>query len=285
MISDLLKQKEFTFSCEIFPPQKGAELCGVLELVQNTAQLGPDFVSVTCGAGGTTAGTTREVARHIEMCGVTALAHVTCAALDKDQVTGLLGALADDGIKNILALRGDLPHSEKAPKPGHYQYASELVADIKSRGGFCIGGACYPEGHVESYNQDEDIAFLKEKVDAGCDFLATQMFFDNSVLYKFLFKLLKKDIDVPVVAGIMPVTNKKQIAKILEVSGTALPARFQNILDKFGDNPPAMQQAGIAYATEQITDLIANGVRGIHVYTMNKPEIAAKIMDNLSCII
>jgi methylenetetrahydrofolate reductase (NADPH) len=240
---------------------------------------------VTCGAGGNTAVFTETLAQHIEKFNVPALAHITCIATNKNEISKILNDYENLGIQNVLALRGDLPKDASPPGGERYRYANELVAAIKERGGFCIGAACYPEGHVESANQDEDITYLKQKVDAGCDFLTTQMFFDNNVLYKFLFKLSQKGINVPVLAGIMPVTNKAQIQRILELSGTVLPPRFQNILDKFGDNPAAMKQAGIAYATEQIIDLVANNVRGIHLYTMNKPDIAQQIIHNLSDIL
>ncbi|MCL2070215.1 MAG: methylenetetrahydrofolate reductase [Treponema sp.] len=284
-ISDILGEKELTVSCEIFPPKTGADLEHAFEIAGKIAALKPDFISVTCGAGGSTAAYTEKLAQHIESSSVPALAHITCAGTRKEDISAVLDDYANKGIGNVLALRGDLPKGTTRPTEGHYVYASELVAAIKERGGFCVGAACYPEGHVESANQDEDIAHLKEKVESGCDFLTTQMFFDNNVLYKFLYKLSQKQINVPVLAGIMPVTNKIQIRRILELSGTVLPPRFQNIVDKFGDKPDAMRQAGIAYATEQIIDLVANNVRGIHIYTMNKPSIAEQILRNLSYIL
>ena len=187
------------------------------------------------------------------------------------------------GIENVLALRGDIPQDGSTPK--EYHYASELIREIKKAGDFCIGAACYPEGHVESANKTVDIDYLKQKVEAGCDFVTTQMFFDNSILYSYLYRIREKGIQVPVIAGIMPVTNAKQIRRITQMSGTYLPSRFMSIVDRFGDNPAAMKQAGIAYATDQIIDLIANGVNGIHVYSMNKPDVAMKIKENLSEIL
>jgi methylenetetrahydrofolate reductase (NADPH) len=284
-ISDLLNQKKTIVSCEIFPPKMGAETGNVFEIAKKIAASKPAFISVTCGAGGNTMSNTETLAQHIEEYGVPALAHLTCTSTPKKEIQATLDFYAQKGIKNVLALRGDFPKDGKRKAGEYFTYANELVAAIKQRGGFCIGAACYPEGHIESANQDEDIAHLKQKVDAGCDFLTTQMFFDNNVLYKFLYKLSQKGINVPVLAGIMPVTNKAQIKRILELSGTALPPRFANIVDKFGDNPAAMKQAGIAYATEQIIDLIANDVRGIHIYTMNKSDIASGIMQNISEII
>ena len=195
----------------------------------------------------------------------------------------MLEKFKQQGIENVLALRGDIP--EGGAPANDYHYAAELVRDIKAQGDFFVGGACYPEGHTESASKNEDILHLKEKVDAGCEFLTTQMFFDNSVMYSFLYQIREMGITVPVLAGVMPVTNKKQIKRSCELSGTYLPTRFKRMVDKFGDDPASMKQAGIAYATEQIIDLIANGVKGIHVYSMNKPEIAQAVMHNLSEIL
>lgn len=283
LICDRLASQPLTFSCELFPPKVGgAPVRG--EIVRETAALEPDFISVTYGAANSTAGNTLTMAQLIQAQGVDALAHLTCASSTREQLSAQLAQLRECGVQNLLALRGDLPRGEVAPGPDCYAHASDLVRAARAFGGFCIGGACYPEGHVESANQEQDILFLKEKVDAGCDFLTTQMFFDNSVLYRFLYKLYAKNITVPVLAGIMPVTNKKQIQRITALSSAALPPRFLTILDRFGEHNGAMEQAGIAYATEQIIDLIANGVRGVHLYTMNRPDIARRIMGNLSCI-
>ena len=223
------------------------------------------------------------VKRVLKNYGVTPLAHLTCLSSTKDKIADILGKLKENGIENILALRGDMPADADIKR--EYTYAYELVRDIKKYGDFCIGGACYPESHTESHNSADDIKHLKEKVDAGCDFLTTQMFFDNSILYSYLYKIREAGINVPIVAGIMPVTNAKQIKRICELSGTYLPRRFKSIVDRFGDNPDAMKQAGIAYATEQIIDLLANGVNAIHVYSMNKPDVAECIQKNLSEII
>ena len=195
---------------------------------------------------------------------------------------GVLSKLAEDKIENILALRGDIPNGQEFPADSQYQHACDLMKEIQNFGNFCIGGACYPEGHPESENLEKDIESLKIKVDCGCRFLTTQMFFDNNILYNFLYRLLHHKIDVPVIAGIMPVINGRQIARICKLSGTILPQRFRSIVDKFSNDSAAMSQAGIAYATEQIIDLIANDVRHIHIYTMNKPNIAGRIMSNLS---
>lgn len=284
-ISEILNSGRVTVSCELFPPKKDDDIARVKEVVRDISALRPDFMSVTYGAGGGTSRNTARIASEIQNCGVTALAHLTCVSSTREEVGQILSGLKEHHIENVLALRGDIPQNSDFPSPGQYRYASELVRQIREYGGFCIGAACYPEGHVECARREDDIEYLKEKVDSGCDFLTTQMFFDNNILYQFLYRILAKGIHIPVVAGIMPVTNSGQIRRICALSGTELPPRFKAIVDKFADKPAAMKQAGIAYATEQIIDLISNGVSAIHIYTMNKPDIAAKIMDNLSEII
>lgn len=285
-IKDLLQSDRVTVSCEIFPPKAGADISRIDTIVQKIAALHPDFISVTYGAGGSTSKRTLEIATKIQHTyHIPALAHLTCVSSTKEDITSMLGKMKENGIENILALRGDIPQDSDFPSPVQYHYASELIQDIKAQRDFCIGGACYPEGHVECEHKEDDIDFLKRKVECGCDFLTTQMFFDNNVLYNFLYRVLSKKINVPIVAGVMPVINSRQIKRSCELSGTALPPRFKAIADKFSDKPKAMRQAGIAYATEQIIDLISNGVNHIHLYTMNNPEIAAEIMGNLSAII
>ncbi len=283
-IKDLLAHKSVTVSCELFPPKRDSQI-SMHDIVSRTVCLSPDFISVTCGASGSkTAGTNNiDMAADIKASGANPLAHLSCVNASRVDVDAILAALSEKGIENILALRGDLP--EDGLGEGSFRYASQLVERIHRRGGFCVGAACYPEGHVECENQEQDLINLRRKVDMGVDFLITQMFFDNNILYRFLYKVLAKGIHVPVIAGVMPVTNRAQIQRITKLSGTALPPRFLNILDKFGDDPKAMQQAGVAYATEQIIDLIANGVRGVHIYTMNRPEIAAQIMENTSYLV
>lgn len=284
-IAELLAAKPVTLSFEVFPPKTDAAFEPIRAAVHDIARLKPDFMSVTYGAGGGTSDFTVRLASELQdVCGVTALAHLTCVSSTKEHVGRVLGELKARGIQNVLALRGDIPDGMDRSN-AVYQYAYQLIEEIHAAGDFCVGAACYPEGHVECDHQEEDILHLKRKVESGCDFLTTQMFFDNSVLYSFLYRILAKDIHVPVIAGVMPVTNGKQIKRICALSGTTLPARFRSILDRFGDNPAAMKQAGIAYATEQIIDLIANGVRGVHVYTMNKPDVAESILHNLSSIL
>ena len=278
-IKEILAQGKPTLSFEVFPPKTEAAYESVEKAAGEIAKLKPSFMSVTYGAGGGTSRYTVEIASMIQDLGVTPLAHLTCVSSTREKVHQVLEQLREKRIENVLALRGDIPADGVTPR--EYRYASQLIREIKEFGDFCIGAACYPEGHVDSANKSVDMDYLKEKVEAGCDFVTTQMFFDNSILYSYLYRIREKGITVPVIAGIMPVTNARQISRITGMSGTYLPSRFKSIVDRFGDNPAAMKEAGIAYATEQIIDLIANGVNGIHVYSMNKPDVAAKIQDNL----
>lgn len=283
-IKDLLARDQVTFSCEIFPPKKESGFQGVFQVADEICKLGVDFVSVTYGAGGSTTKKTVEVASHIQNGQkTTALAHLTCIDSTKDQVQAQLAQLRQQGIENIMALRGDKPKDFTGGSD--YVHAIDLVEEIRKAGGFCIGGACYPEGHMESPHKAEDIAHMREKVEAGCDFLTTQMFFDNNVYYNFLYQALSADIQVPIIPGIMPIINANQVRRSRELSGAIMPPRFLAIADKFAENPLAMEQAGIAYATDQIVDLIANGVKYIHLYTMNRPRTAERILANLSHIL
>lgn len=282
-ISDLLQKKEVTISCELFPPKKGSELEKAHEIVREMAKVKPSFMSVTYGASGGISEHTVDLANEVQnVNGVLALAHLTCASSGRDKIQEVLKELKEHQIENILALRGDIPEHVEFPLPNQYHHASELIEEIKNFGDFCIGGACYPEGHPEAESLEADIDNLKRKVEAGCEFLTTQMFFDNNILYNFLYRTLKRGIEVPVIAGIMPVTNVKQIRRITSLSGTILPQRFRAIVERFADHPAALKQAGSAYATDQIIDLIANGVNHVHIYTMNKPDVAGAIFRNLS---
>ncbi len=285
-IIERIRQEQVNISFEVFPPKTEDTYDKVLQATEAIAELKPSFISVTYGAGGGTSKNTVKIASHIQNdLGVDSIAHLTCVSSTKDEVRRVVEDMKIHGIQNVLALRGDIPKDAAFPVPGQYKYACELVEELKQMGDFCIGAACYPEGHVESEHKAEDILHLKQKVDCGVDFLTSQMYFDNSIFYNFLYQIREKGITVPVLPGIMPVTNGKQIARICQLSGTILPQRFRAIVDRFGDNPKAMQQAGIAYATDQIIDLIANGITNIHVYSMNKPEVAKAIMDNLSEIV
>ena len=282
-IRDILAKGTPTLSFEVFPPKTEDKFESVEKAAAQIAKLKPAFMSVTYGAGGGTSQYTVDIAAHIqERYQVTPLAHLTCVSSSREKVHQVLAQLKERKIENVLALRGDIPADGKVEKD--YRYAAQLIREIKEED-LCIGAACYPEGHVESENKSEDILHLKEKVDAGCDFITTQMFFDNNILYNFLYRIRVKGITVPVIAGIMPVTNKAQIKRICQMSGTYLPSRFKAVVDRFGDDPKAMKQAGIAYATEQIIDLLANGVNAVHVYSMNKPDVAERIWDSLSDIL
>lgn len=284
-IIDIIKAEKPTLSFEVFPPKTSDNFESVREATEKIASLQPDFMSVTYGAGGGTSEFTASIAQNIQgKTGVPVLAHLSCVSSTKEEIHRQLDSLKSRGIENILALRGDIPQG-MSKEHLDYHYASELTREIKEYGGFCIGGACYPESHPESETSFKDIEYLRQKVDAGCEFLTTQMFFDNNALYNFIYRARNAGIDVPVVAGIMPVTNPKSIKRICAISGTALPQRFIRIVERYGDNPEAMKQAGIAYATEQIIDLYANGVKAVHVYSMNKPDVAEKIFENISAII
>lgn len=284
-ISEILKNNKVTVSFEVFPPKQWNKIESTKAVVAEMAKSKPAFMSVTYGASGTTSGYTTEIANAIKNSGITPLSHLTCLTSTKDKVEGVIDELAANGIENILALRGDIPEGFVFPDEQHFHHACELVEVIKSRGDFCIGGACYPEVHPDSRNRIEDLAFLKEKVDCGVDFLTTQMFFDNEIFLNFKENCCIKGIEIPIIAGIMPITNANQIKKSVELSNCAFPKKFKKIVERFGDRPESMKQAGIIYATEQIIDLMANGQNNIHVYTMNKPDVANAIMEGLSHII
>ncbi len=285
-ISDILREDKTTISFEVFPPKNTANFESVKEAALGVAALHPDYMSVTYGAGGSNRGNTLHIAAEIQKTeNVTTIAHLTCVGAGKADIKAALSEMKAAGVENILALRGDRPKDFDGEPFKDYHYASELVATIKECGDFCVGGACYPEGHPDSANKKEDIQNLKKKVDAGCEFLTTQMFFDNNIFYNFLYKAREAGILVPVIPGIMPITKACQVENAVRLSGCNVPERFRSIVDCFGEDPAAMMQAGIAYATDQIIDLIANGIKHIHVYSMNKPEVAKGILDNLSAIV
>ena len=288
-IIDLLKQNTLSMSFEVFPPKTDSSFDSVKTATEEIAKLRPAFMSVTYGAGGGTSKYTLDIAKNIKTAyGVPTLAHLTCVSSTKETVREKIAEICEAGIQNIMALRGDIPKELiDADRSGWaYHHATELVYELKSANpDLCIGGACYPEVHPESACQKDDIRFLKEKVEAGCDFLTTQMFFDNNLLYNFLYKIRESGITVPIIAGIMPITNANQVDRAIKLSSSFMPQRFKSLVDKFGNDPAAMKQAGIAYATDQIIDLYANGISNVHVYSMNKPDVAQKIQDNLSDIL
>lgn len=288
-IIDIISKNTLSLSFEVFPPKTQMGFESVKTATEEIAKLRPSFMSVTYGAGGGTSKYTLDIAKSIsELYGVPTLAHLTCVSSTKETVRQKIKEIKAAGITNVMALRGDIPQElEDADRSGwDFHYAVDLISELKTADpSFCIGGACYPEIHPESENQSQDIKHLKEKVDAGCDFLTTQMFFDNNLLYNFLYKIREAGITVPVIPGIMPITNANQVARAVKLSGSFMPQRFKSLVDKFGSDPAAMKQAGIAYATDQIIDLYANGINNVHVYSMNKPDVAAKIKSNLSDIL
>lgn len=284
-IRELFDRPGVYLSCEVFPPRVFEKVEEAKSAVGEICSLAPAYVSVTCGAAGSGPQFTREISAFVQERGVTALSHLTCVGDTRGKVDAALDGLAQAGIRNILALRGDLPEGMAFPGEEHFRYAAELIGAIKRRGAFCVGAACYPEGHPESPDRDHDLDYLRRKQDAGADFLTTQMVFDNDILYRFLYRALARGIDIPVTAGIMPVVNAKQIKRIVRLSNATLPQRFLAILDRFADDPDSMEKAGIAYATDQIIDLVANGVNRIHLYTMNRPRVAAAIFANLGPIL
>ena len=288
-LSHLFEENKLSLSFEVFPPKTDTAFESVKTATEEIAKLRPSFMSVTYGAGGGTSKYTLDIAKNIkEQYGVPTLAHLTCVSSTRETVRERIEDMKAAGIQNVMALRGDLtPELQNSDRSGWcYKHAVDLIHDIKESGAdFCIGGACYPEIHPESSNQTEDIKHLKEKVDAGCSFLTTQMFFDNNLLYNFLYKIREAGITVPIIPGIMPITNGNQVERAIKLSGSFMPQRFKSLVDKFGTSPAAMKQAGIAYATDQIIDLYANGIKNVHVYSMNKPDVAEKIQANLSDIL
>ncbi len=288
-IIELLKKDTLSLSFEVFPPKTETSFESVKSATEDIAKLRPSFMSVTYGAGGGTSRFTLDIAKNIkELYGVPTLAHLTCVSSTKATVREKIARIKEAGLTNVMALRGDIPEalSDSDRSTWDYRYAIDLIHELKEASpDFCIGAACYPEIHPESKNQKEDIKRLREKVDAGCDFLTTQMFFDNNLLYNFLYKIREAGITVPVIPGIMPITNANQVERAIKLSGSFMPQRFKSLVDRFGENPAAMKQAGIAYATDQIIDLFANGITNVHVYSMNKPDVADKIQSNLSDIL
>ena len=285
-IRDLITQDKATLSFEVFPPKKDTDFADVEAAALGIAAFKPDYMSVTYGAGGSTKEHTIQLAQEIqEKYDVPTIAHLTCVCASKEGIKTALADMKNAGIENILALRGDIPKNYDGQVFAEFSHASELVELIKETGDFCVGGACYPEVHPDSANKHEDIIGLKKKVDAGCDYLTTQMFFDNNIFFNFMYRIREVGISVPIIPGIMPITRRVQVKNAVKLSGCNVPERFKSIVDAFGDTEAAMRQAGIAYATDQIIDLMANGVKHIHVYSMNKPEVAAGIQKNLSEIL
>lgn len=284
-IPELFKDGKTVFSFEIFPPKKTSSIDTIYSTLDELSALKPAFISVTYGAGGNTADSkTCEIASVIQdKYSITSVAHLTCVNCTKADIDVILGQLKQHKIENILALRGDI--NPDFPPKHDFKYASELVEYIKSHGDFSISGACYPEGHMETESIIDDIKNLKHKVDAGVNHLISQLFFDNSHFYEFLEKARIAGINVPIDAGIMPVVNKSQIERMVSMCGASLPSKFTKMMQKYEHNPEALRDAGIAYAIDQIVDLISNGADGIHLYTMNNPYVARKISDSISSLL
>ena len=287
-IIDILNKRNMSLSFEVFPPKKESTFESVVSATEEIAACHPAFMSVTYGAGGGTSRYTMEIAKNIkDKYNVPTLAHLTCVSSSRETVRQKIQEMKEMGINNVMALRGDLTPELEASDSStwDYKHATELVRELKESGDFCIGVACYPEVHPESINQKDDLLHIKDKVDAGADFLTTQMVFDNNLFFNFMYKIREIGVTVPVIPGIMPITNASQVARAIKLSGSFMPQRFKSIVDYFGNDPDAMKQAGIAYATDQIIDLYANGITNVHVYSMNKPDVAKSIMDNLSNIL
>lgn len=284
-IKDLFKEKKTVISFETFPPKENSVFDSVMNAINEITILKPDYISVTYGAGGGTSKNTLEIASNIQNNkNIAALAHITCVSSTKDEIQKLLCELKNNNINNILALRGDIPNDGTMPLSGilNYKYAYELIKDIKNFGGFCIAGACYPECHSDCKSIEQDIEHLKMKVDTGCDFLISQLFFDNSKMYRFIDTIHSKNINIPIEAGIMPITNSKQINRMVDLSGASIPKDFRVMLDKYNNDEESLKEAGIEYALKQIEGLISYGLNGVHIYTMNKPDIAKKMINGIS---
>lgn len=282
MITNKLFENRTSFSFEIFPPKKTSPIETIYDTLDELKDLSPDFISVTYGAGGSeNCSTTLSIAQRIkEVCKVESVVHLPCMHLTKDDASSILNQFEDAGIENILALRGDRIEGRE-PKQD-FLHASDLIKFInKSNKKFHISGACYPEGHPACQSFQDDIKHLKEKVDCGANHLISQLFFDNSCFYYFLDEARKQGISVPIEAGIMPVVNKKQIARMVNTCGVILPSKYRIMMEKYSNNEEALRDAGIAYAINQIVDLISHGVDGIHLYTMNKPYVARKISEGI----
>ncbi len=286
-IKDIFNNKKTVISLEVFPPKIDSPVETIFQTLEELKDVNPDYISVTYGAGGKAKDRTIEIASKIKNeYGIESLAHLTCISSTKEDISKVFQDMKDHNLENVLALRGDVPEdpSFDFPSPLQYNYAAQLIEEIKEQQRFSIGAACYPEGHIDCESKAKDIKYLKEKVDKGAEFLISQLFFDNELFYRFMEELDIAGIDIPVSAGIMPVLNKKQIIRITQLSGCAIPPKFQRILDRYEDNPLALKEAGEAYAIEQIIDLMAYGVRGIHLYTMNKPDTAKRILNNINNI-
>ncbi|MBR0600415.1 methylenetetrahydrofolate reductase [NAD(P)H] [Sinanaerobacter chloroacetimidivorans] len=286
-IKDIFETKKTVISLEVFPPKIDSPVETIFKTLDQLKDINPDFISVTYGAGGKAKDRTVEIASKIKNeYHIESLAHLTCISATKKQIKESFEEMRVNNIENILAMRGDIPEDPDFdfPNPLQYEHASDLIKEVKAEGDFSIGAACYPEGHVDCESKVKDVKYLKQKVEMGAEFLITQLFFDNELFYRFMDEIDLAGINLPVSAGILPVLNKNQIIRITKLAGCAIPPKFQRILNRYEDNPEALKEAGEAYAIEQIIDLMAWGVRGIHLYTMNKPDTAKRIIGNIENI-
>lgn len=286
-ITDKFLEKKPLISFEIFPPKAGYSVDTIYDSIDQLYNMNPDFMSVTYGAGGSTRDKTVEISSYIQnKYNLTSVAHVTCISSTKDETNNILDSLTENNVQNVLALRGDYPKDFSAGivPEDRFKNSVELIEHFKKNSNLCVGGACYPEKHPDAKNLDTDIDFLRRKKDAGADFFVTQMFFDNEVFYDFYDKAHKKGIDLPIFTGIMPILNKHQVATVKSLTGNSIPKKLQRLLDKYENNPEALQEAGMSYAISQIIDLLSWGIDGIHIYTMNKPSTARKILGSISAI-
>ena len=283
-IIDIINGQTPSLSFEVFPPKTTDKYESVSKAVKEIAELNPSYMSVTYGAGGGRSKYTSRIAQEVQSCGVTSLAHLTCISSSKQEIGSELNKFNELGIKNILALRGDIPDGLEINELD-FHYAYELIDEIKKYGDFCIGGACYPEQHPESISAEKDIEYLKLKIDHGCDFLTTQMFFDNNIFFSFVERLRKIGINAPVVAGLMPVTSTSQLERIVFLSGNALPQNFMKIVNKYVDDPISFRKACIEFTVNQAREIYENGFNSIHIYLMNKPDVAKEIQTNLRDVI
>ncbi len=282
-VKDMFKDR-MVFSFEVFPPKKTSSIDVIYNTLDELRDLKPDFISVTFSAGGSSNNALAcEIASKIKNNGVVPMIHLPCINYTREEIADTLLEIKNRGIENILALRGDI--NPDIPPKKEFRYASDLIEFIRSQGNFDIAGACYPECHPDASSLDVDILNLKRKVEAGADHLISQLFFDNSSFYEFLWKARAAGINVPIEAGIMPVVNKNQIERMVTTCGASLPKKFVKIMQKFEHSPEALRDAGIAYAVNQIVDLAASGVDGIHLYTMNNAYVARKISEAVSGII
>lgn len=286
-IKDKFGVKKPLISFEIFPPKVDYPVETIYDSIDDLYSLNPDFISVTYGAGGSTKDKTVEISSYIQnKYNLSSIAHVTCISSTRNEIKSILDAIEENKIQNVLALRGDYPANTTAYSvpDDRFKNSLELIEYFKQNSNLCVGAACYPEKHPEAKDLDSDIDFLKKKAEAGADFLVTQMFFDNELFYDFYDKTQQKGINIPIITGILPILNKKQINTIVGLTGNSIPKKFRRILEKYENNPEALSEAGMSYAISQIVDLLAWGVDGVHIYTMNKPSTARKTLESISAI-